>query len=203
MSEIAIGLTGGIGSGKTTVAAIFAALGAATVDTDEIARALTGPNGAAMDAIAREFGPGFVTREGALDRDAMRGRVFEDPDARERLEALLHPAIRAQAEAEIARARAPYAMVAVPLLFERGGWRSRVARVLVIDCDERLQVERAAARPGLDAGRVRSIMRAQWPRWRRLQLADDVVWNGGAVELLRPQCERLHARYVALAHAGA
>jgi dephospho-CoA kinase len=201
VSALAIGLTGGIGCGKSTVAQVFAGLGAATVDTDEIAREITGPGGAAMAEVEREFGARFVTAEGALDRGAMRSLVFEDGAARERLEKVLHPRIRARAEAMIEAAAAPYTLVAVPLLFERGGWRARVARVLVVDCDERLQVERAAARPGLDPERVRSIMRTQWPRWRRLQLADDVVWNGGPVDALPLQCARLHTLYEALSHA--
>jgi dephospho-CoA kinase len=195
---LAIGLTGGIGSGKSTVAALFAAMGAAVVDTDEVSRELTAASGAAMPDIAREFGARFVTPDGALDRAAMRELVFEDSRARSRLEAILHPAIRAEAERRIGAARAPYALVAVPLLFETRTWLERVARTLVVDCDERLQVERAAARPGMTAERVRSIMRTQWPRWRRLQAADDVVWNGAALDALPPQCERLHARYLAL-----
>ncbi|HZZ94057.1 MAG TPA: dephospho-CoA kinase [Usitatibacter sp.] len=203
MSALAVGLTGGIGCGKTTVAALFAHLGAAVIDTDEIAHALTGPRGAAMDAIAREFGPRFVGAAGGLDRAAMRSLVFEDAIARARLESILHPAIRREAERRIDESRAPYALVAVPLLFETGGWVSRVARTLVVDCDEALQVERAAARPGMTADGVRSIMRTQWPRWRRLQLADDVVWNGGAPGALAPQCARLHARYERLAREAA
>jgi len=204
VSTLAIGLTGGIGSGKTTVAAIFESLGACVVDTDQLAHDLTAPGGPAMDAIAREFGARFMTAEGALDRAAMRELVFEDATARARLESILHPAIREAALGRIARASSPYALVAVPLLFETGagasgGWRARVARTLVVDCDERLQLERAAARPGMSPERVRSIMRAQWPRWRRLQCGDDVVWNGAGLDALPPQCARLHARYEALA----
>jgi dephospho-CoA kinase len=204
VSELAIGLTGGIGCGKTTVAGVFESLGASVIDTDQVARDLTSPGGAAIDAIRREFGASFVTAQGALDRAAMRELVFEDGAARERLESILHPAIREEALRRISRAASPYALVAVPLLFEAsgagtGGFSARVARKLVVDCDERLQVERAAARPGMSAERVRSIMRAQWPRWRRLQCADDVVWNGAGLDALPPQCARLHARYEALA----
>jgi len=199
VSALAIGLTGGIGCGKTTVAAVFQRLGAAVVDTDEVARALTASGGAAMEAIVRDFGPRFATADGALDRGAMRDLVFEDPAARARLESILHPAIRAQGERLVEEARAPYALVAVPLLFETGGWLPRVQRTLVVDCDEELQVLRASARPGMSVERVRSVMRAQWPRWRRLQLADDVVWNGASLEALTPQCERLHAAYERLA----
>ncbi len=194
-----VGLTGGIGSGKSSVAALFAAHGAAVVDTDAIAHALTGPRGAAMPAVRAAFGERFVTPEGALDRDAMRELAFDDPPARRRLEAILHPAIRAEADRALGAADAPYALLAVPLLFETGAYAGRVARTLVVDCDESLQVRRAAARPGVDPARVRAIMAAQWPRWRRLQAADDVIWNGGAPAALEPQCDRLHSRYLAAA----
>jgi len=192
---IAIGLTGGIGSGKTTVADRLAALGASVVDTDEISRSLTASGGAAIDAIREAFGERFVAAGGALDRAAMRERVFEDPAARARLESILHPAIREAAERALAAARGDYVLVVVPLLFETRGFLDRVARTLVVDCPEALQVERTVARSGLAASSVRAIMAAQWPRWRRLQAADDVVWNGGGPEALLPQCERLHARY--------
>lgn len=208
MSALAIGLTGGIGCGKTTVAAIFASLGACIIDTDGVAHELTAAGGAAMEAIGAQFGARFVTADGALDRAAMRELVFEDAAARSRLEAILHPAIRDESLRRLEHAASPYALVAVPLLFETStrdgggearGWLGRVARTLVVDCDEALQVERAAARPGMDAARVRSIMRTQWPRWRRLQCAGDVVWNGAGLDALPPQCARLHARYEALA----
>lgn len=193
-----IGLTGGIGSGKTTVAERFSGLGAGVVDTDEIARHLTAAAGEAMPALAEAFGPACVAPDGSLDRDAMRRLAFEDPDARARLEAILHPAIRRAADRAIEAAPGPYVVLAVPLLFETRGYLDRVARTLVVDCDEALQVERAAARPGLDREQARAIIAAQWPRWRRLQAADDVVWNGGAPEALLPQCSALHRRYLAL-----
>ena len=192
---IAIGLTGGIGSGKTTVAARLEALGASLVDTDGISRLLTGPEGEAIVAVREAFGGRFIGADGALDRAAMRELVFEDPAARSRLEAILHPAIREAAERAIAAARGDYVVVVVPLLFETRGFLDRVARTLVVDCSEDLQVERVAARSGLAPDRVRAIMAAQWPRWRRLQAADDVVWNGGEASALDPQCRRLHARY--------
>lgn len=194
-----VGLTGGIGSGKSTVAERFRALGATVVDTDEISRRLTGPEGAAMERLGAEFGRKYLTAEGALDRAAMRRLAFEDPTARARLEAILHPAIRAAADEALAAAAGPYAMVVVPLLYETRGYAGRVARVLVVDCPEALQLERTAARSGLAPGEVRAIMAAQWPRWRRLQMADDVVWNGGEAAALGPQCERLHRRYAASA----
>jgi len=194
-----VGLTGGIGSGKSTVADRLAALGAAVVDTDEIARHLTGPEGAAMAALQAEFGAKYVTREGALDRDAMRKLAFEDPAARGRLEAILHPAIRAECDARLARSTGPYSVIVVPLLYETRGYLDRVARVLLVDCPEALQLSRTMARSQLAESEVRAIMKAQWPRWRRLQVADDVIWNGGDPAALDAQCERTHRRYVELA----
>lgn len=198
-----VGLTGGIGSGKTTVARRLQALGADIVDTDEISRSLTAPGGGAMAGVREAFGERFVTPEGALDREAMRALAFEDPAARGRLEAILHPRIRAEADAALAAARGPYAVVVVPLLFETRGYADRVSRVLVVDCPEALQVARVARRSGVPEAQARAIMAAQWPRWRRLQLADDVAWNGGDEAGLAAQCERLHARYLDLAGAGA
>lgn len=198
--SLVVGLTGGIGSGKTTVANRLQALGADVVDTDEIARAITQVHGEAMPAIRDAFGPRYVTPDGALDRAAMRALAFRDSAARERLEAILHPAIRRAADEALARSRAPYALVVVPLLFETRGYLDRVARVLVIDCSPELQLERVMSRSSLGADEVRAIMAAQWPRWRRLQMADDVVWNGGEAAGLEPQCARLHAKYAHAAH---
>jgi dephospho-CoA kinase len=130
----------------------------------------------------------------------MRTLAFEDPQARSRLEAILHPAIRARADEMLAAAPGPYAIVVVPLLFETRGYQGRVDRVLVVDCPESLQASRTAARSGLAPAEVARIMAAQWPRWRRLQMADDVIWNGGEEGALGPQCERMHAFY--LGNAG-
>jgi len=199
--SLAVGLTGGIGAGKTAVSTRLAALGATVVDTDVIARGLTGAGGAAMAALIEAFGARFVTPEGALDRAAMRSLAFEDPLARSKLEAILHPAIRAEADRVLASAPGPYAVVVVPLLFETRGYAGRVDRTLVVDCPEALQVERTALRSGLEPAQVRAIMAAQWPRWRRLQTADDVVWNGGTEAALEEQCGRLHERYSALARS--
>lgn len=192
---IAIGLTGGIGSGKSTVAKHLERLGASVVDTDEISRALTAAGGGAIERLRAEFGARFIGADGSLDRAAMRELVFEDPLARSRLESILHPAIRAATDAALARASGAYALVVVPLLFETRGYADRVARVLVVDCPEALQVTRTAARSGLDPAGVGAIMRAQWPRWRRLQAADDTIWNGGDEAALGPQCARVHAMY--------
>ncbi len=197
--SLLVGLTGGIGSGKTTAARHLEALGATVVDTDELSRALTVSGGSATEAIRGAFGADYLTPEGALDRAAMRRLVFADPRSRERLEAILHPAIRHAADAAIAAAPGPYAVLAVPLLFETRGYADRVGRTLAIDCPEALQVARTAERSGLAEAEVRAIMAAQWPRWRRLQVADDVIWNGGDEAGLAAQCERMHRRYVDLA----
>ena len=196
--KVAVGLTGGIGAGKSTVADHLAALGAAIIDTDAIAHALTAPAGEAMAAIREAFGAGVVAHDGSLDRSAMRRAAFSDPAVRARLEAILHPMIHDRAEAALERAGGAYAVLVVPLLFESRGYLGRVARVLVVDCPETLQVERAMARSGLAAGEVRAVMQAQWPRWRRLQCADDVVWNGGDLAALASQCERLHRAYATI-----
>ena len=196
-----VGLTGGIGSGKTTAARHFAARGVTVVDTDDLSRALTAAGGGAMPALREAFGAGFVGADGALDRAAMRKLVFEDPPARARLESILHPRIREAADAALAGAPGPYAILAVPLLFETGGYARRVDRVLVVDCPEALQVERAARRSSLPDAQVRAVMAAQWPRWRRLQAADDVLWNGGDEAGLEAQCAGLHERYLRLAQA--
>lgn len=197
--SLVVGLTGGIGSGKTTVADALARQGADVVDTDEIARSITQAHGEAMPAIRELFGARYITSEGALDRAAMRSLAFSDPGARERLEAILHPAIRRAADEALARSQAAYAIVVVPLLFETRGYLDRVGRVLVVDCTPEVQVTRVMSRSNLSEGEVGAIMATQWPRWRRLQSADDVIWNAGEPRALEPQCARLHANYVRLA----
>jgi dephospho-CoA kinase len=191
-----VGLTGGIGCGKSTVADMFAAHGAAVIDNDQLAHALTAPHGAAMPALLAEFGAGFATPDGALDRDKMRSLVFSDPGARARLEAILHPKIRDATAAAAALATGPYLIFVVPLLIESGAWRDRLDRVLAIDCPEALQVERVMARSGLAETQVRAIMAAQASREQRLAAADDVVLNDDGLDLLAPQVERLHAFYL-------
>jgi dephospho-CoA kinase len=197
-----IGLTGGIGSGKSAAADEFARLGAEVVDTDAIARELTAPGGAAMPHVRALFGDAFVAPSGAMDRDAMRRRVFSDPAARQALEGLLHPMIRDQSERRIAAARAPYVVYVVPLLVESPDYRSRVSRVLVVDVPEELQVRRVGTRSGLAADEVRAIMARQASREARLAAADDVIDNGGDLVALRAQVAALHAKYVALANAA-
>ena len=198
-----IGLTGGIGSGKSTVAGLFTALGAAVVDTDAIARELTDAHGAAMPDIGAEFGQGVVLASGALDRATMRRLVFSDPSAKRRLEAILHPMIRRESEARCrAVTTAPYALLVVPLLVESGEYRERVSRVLVVDCDEATQIARVMARNGLSVGEVRAIMATQVLRAERLAAADDVVLNDGTQDELGAPIEILHQRYLAMAMAA-
>lgn len=203
VQRFAVGLTGGIGSGKSTVAALFAARGAGVIDTDLIAHALTAPGGTAMTAIAAAFGPEFVTTDGALNRAAMRECVFADPLAKTRLEAILHPMIGVETRRAAAAAGGDYLMFVVPLLVESGNWRVRVERILVIDCPESLQVERVMQRNGMREEQVRAIMAAQVSRATRLAAADDVIVNDADSAALAPQVARLHALYCQLARARA
>lgn len=175
-----IGLTGGIGSGKSTVAAMFAERGVRVVDTDAIARALTGPGGAAMPALHAAFGPQAVAADGSLDRAWMRQHAFASPAAKQQLEALLHPLILAQAQAEAATAAPGQAVLFdVPLLAESGHWRSRVDKVLVVDCSEATQLARVAARPGWDEALAQRVLAQQATRQARRALADVVILNDG------------------------
>jgi dephospho-CoA kinase len=197
-----VGLTGGIGSGKTTVANRFGALGVPLIDTDVIAHELTGPQGAAMPAIRDAFGSRVVASDGRLDRAAMRALAFEDPAARKRLESILHPMIREETMRGIAAAAgSPYAIVVVPLLVESGTWRQWLDRVLVVDCPVELQISRVMQRSGLERPQVEAIIAAQASRAQRLAAADDVVENAGDTAALDPQVRDLHAKYLELATA--
>ena len=195
-----VGLTGGIGSGKSAVADLFAAQGAPVVDTDAIAHSLTGSGGAAMSAIRAEFGDRVTSADGALDRAAMRGIVFTDPSARKRLEAILHPMIRAESERQVATgaARAPYVILMVPLLVESGDYRKRVDRIAVVDCAEATQIARVMSRNNLPRDEVERILAAQATRAERLAAADDVIDNDGALADLPPRIERLHRQYLGI-----
>lgn len=193
-----VGLTGGIGSGKSAAADEFARLGASVVDTDVIAHRLTDAGGAAIPEIRRAFGDEILLASGAMDRDAMRERVFADPGVRKRLEALLHPMIRARSDREIAAAPGPYVVHVVPLLVESGEYRSRVDRVLVVDCPEETQLARVQARSGLTEAQARAIVRAQASRTERLAAADDVIDNSTTLDSLRRQVTELHAKYTKL-----
>jgi dephospho-CoA kinase len=199
-----VGLTGGIGSGKTTVANQFGALGVPLIDADEIAHQLTGPHGAAMRAIRQAFGDAVLAADGSLDRAAMRKLAFDDPQARKRLEAILHPMIREETERQIAAAAAaPYAIVVIPLLVEGGNARERFNRILVIDCPVEVQIERVIQRSKLGRDQVLAIIAAQATREQRLAQADDVLDNGGDPALLPAQVERLHQRFLELAAGSA
>jgi dephospho-CoA kinase len=195
---LVVGLTGGIGSGKSAAADEFARLGASVVDTDAIAHALTQQGGAAVPEIEKRFGKEFVL-DGAMDRKKMRDHVFADPAAKRALEALLHPMIREESARLIAAARAPYVMHVVPLLIESPDYRRRVNRVLVVDAPEEVQVARVRARSNLPEAEVRAIMRTQVTRAARLAAADDVIDNAGSRDALRNQVAALHQKYLQFA----
>jgi len=199
VSGFIVGLTGGIGSGKSTVADAFVALGAGLVDTDVIARELTLADGKAMPALIAEFGPDIVAKDGAMDRSAVRQRVFADPSARERLEGILHPLIRQISAERCVAATAPYVILAVPLLVESGDYHQRCDRIVVVDCPETIQIERVMARNGLSIDEVRAIMAAQATRQQRLAAANDIVVNDGARTIIYEQVNLLHLKYLALA----
>lgn len=195
--RLTVALTGGIGSGKTTVSQRLGDLGAAIIDTDLIAHQLTAPGGAAMPAMAEAFGPEAIAADGSLDRAAMRCRVFADAAARQLLEAILHPLIRARMTEELNRVKAPYAVLAIPLLFETG-WTDAADRILVVDLPEPLQIARVMARSGLDEDEVRRILANQASRETRLKGADDLIDNSGTLENLMAQTDDLHGRYLRL-----
>ena len=198
-----VGLTGGIGSGKSKAADMFAVLGADVVDTDAISHALTGPAGAAMPQLREAFGDEYVRPDGSLDRARMRGLVFGDPAAKRALEGVLHPLIRAEVRRRIESSVAPYVMVVVPLLLETGAYHELLDRTLVVDCDEATQIRRVQSRSGLTEDEVRRIIAAQIPRAERLARADDVLSNDGDIETLRAGVEALHRKYSRAAEAKA
>jgi dephospho-CoA kinase len=194
-AKLVVGLTGGIGSGKSAAAAEFERLGATVVDTDAISHALTGLNGAALPEIERIFGRQFISANGELDRKKMRELVFSDARARRSLEGLLHPMIREESKRRIAAATGPYVVHVVPLLVESGEYGRRVNRVLVVDSPEETQLARVRER-GLTEDAVRSIMKSQVSRAERLAAADDVIDNAGTLEALRKQVGALHQKYL-------
>ena len=197
--RLVVGLTGGIGSGKSAAADAFGKLGATVVDTDAIAHELTGPGGAAMAEVRRLFGDTLVDAAGAMDRKRMRELVFAHAEKKQRLEALLHPMIRAESERRIAAAPDPYVVHVVPLLVESPGFRERYRRVLVVDCPEALQVARVRQRSGLAEAEIRRIIASQIQRESRLAAADDVIDNSGNIAAMQQQVRRLHEKYLALA----
>jgi dephospho-CoA kinase len=197
-----VGLTGGIGSGKSEAARHFAALGADVADADAVAHEVSARGESGHRAVVDAFGPDCLRADGELDRDWLRERAFADAEFRGRLERALHPLIATRLDATLAAWHAPYGILVVPLLFEKGGVLSRVARVAVVDCPEDEQVRRVVRRSGLAADAVRAIMATQLPRAARLARADDVIDNGGPPEALAPQVARLDAKYRALATAN-
>ena len=198
-----VGLTGGIGAGKTEVAALFAALGADVLDADTVAHAISARGQPGHAALVEAFGSECLQADGTIDRDWLRERAFADPVFRDRLERALHPIIIATIRETIATWRGVYGILVVPLLLERGGLLPSVRRVLVVDCPEDLQVRRVVARSGLLPSAVRAIMATQLARSERLARADDVIDNGGTPEQLKPQVERLDHCYRELAQAPA
>jgi dephospho-CoA kinase len=193
-----IGLTGGIGSGKTTVANLFADLGVPIIDTDEIARSLTHPAQPAYEQIVRSFGRGILDAGGEIDRARLRALVFNDVAQRRTLESILHPRIHAEVARRVAALTFPYCVIVVPLLIE-AHFRDLVDRVLVVDCEEATQVQRVAARSALSETEIRAIMASQLSRAARLKHADDTIRNDAGLEALRAAVQQQHQQYLALA----
>jgi dephospho-CoA kinase len=199
--RLLIGLTGGIASGKSTVAQRFMDLGVPVIDADVAAREVVAPGKPGLQQVIDRFGSRVVAENGELDRRALREIVFSDPDARRDLEAILHPLIRAEMDRRAAVAVGPYIVMAIPLLIE-GGSRDRVDRILVVDVDEAVQLQRVMARDHCSAEQAQAILASQAPRTARLAAADDVLPNGGTVTELRQAVDALHQQYLRLAAAG-
>ena len=194
--SLIVGLTGGIGSGKSTVSSLFAGYGAGIIDTDAIAHHLTQAGGAAISAIRAAFGSDCLTKDGALDRAKMRALIFSDAAARRRLEEILHPLIRDHAKAQLLQLReASYIILVVPLLPASPAFRQLVQRILVVDCDENTQIARVIGRSRMDEAEIRAIIASQTPRAERLQLADDVICNDASLDSLDKQVAVLHEHY--------
>jgi dephospho-CoA kinase len=193
-----VGLTGGIASGKSTAAKFFGALGVPILDSDQVARDVVEPGQPPLERLVERFGRRILTADGHLDRPALRDIVFADPKARADLEALTHPAIGAAMEARSAAAGGPYQILVIPLLVEKN-LAAHVDRVLVVDCDEELQIRRLRDRDGSTPEQVEAILRAQAPRAARLKAADDVIRNDTDMSAVRDQVAALHARYLDLA----
>jgi len=195
---LTIALTGGIGSGKTTVADRLAELGAGVIDTDQLSRELTADDGPMLPDLREAFGDSVFHSDGRLDRAALRQRVFDDPSARKRLESILHPPIRRMMLERLEALDTPYAVMVVPLLLETG--QQRLAqRILVVDAPEDVQIERVRTRSGLTVAEIERIIASQIPRNARLAHADDIIDNAGAPETLEPQIQRIHRHYMDLA----
>jgi dephospho-CoA kinase len=197
--RLRIGLTGGIASGKSTVTQRFAELGVPVIDADVASRSVVEPGKPGLAQVVQRFGPQVLDTQGHLDRRALRALIFNDPDSRRALDAILHPLIRAEMELAAAAAQGPYVVMAIPLLIESGNARARVDRVLVVDVDETLQIQRVQARDGGSAEQARAILASQASRAARLAEADDVLLNAGSVADLRHAVDRLHEQYLHLA----
>jgi dephospho-CoA kinase len=195
-----IGLTGGIASGKSTVAGRFMELGVPVIDADESSRSVVAPGQPGLSQVIEAFGSGVVDAKGELDRQALRNVIFADESRRRDLEVILHPLIRADMERQALTAIGPYLVLAIPLLVE-GGATDRVDRILVVDVDEAVQLERLMARDSHSLAQARAILAAQANRASRLKVADDVLVNSGTVPELRQAVDRLHQRYLTLAEA--
>lgn len=193
-----VGLTGGIGSGKSTVEGYFQELGAPTIDADAVSRRVAEPGQPAFADIVSLFGPEVVDDSGRLRRALMRERVFKDLALKKRLEAVIHPLVRQEIQAFTDSAAGPYCVICVPLLLETGA-RAHVDRILVVDAPEALQASRGSQRDQADAAQIRQIIAAQIPREKRLRAADDVISNEGSLENLKLQVKRLHDKYLELA----
>ena len=192
-----IGLTGGIGSGKTAVSSLLAQLGAGIVDTDLIARQITAPHGSAIALIEKQFGPDFITTDGALNRDKMRSLVFATPEARKSLEAISHPLIRQEAAKQalqLSKGGATYLVFVVPLLIESGSWQNLIDRLVVVDCPQETQIQRVVQRSNLSREEVEKILAAQASRQERLKHADMVIENQGSPKQLEVEVQNLHQK---------
>ncbi len=199
-----LGLTGGIGSGKSAAAAVFVELGVPVINVDAIAHELTAPGGAAIAPIRKTFGDAAIAADGSLDRAAMRNLVFSDDSAKKRLEAILHPMIGSESQRRCRSALtsgAPYVVMEVPLLIESGTYRNRAARIAVVDCSEETQIARVMKRSGLSREEVQRIMTTQASRAERREAADDVIDNNGDLARLREQVGKLHEKYLAMLEA--
>jgi len=194
-----VGLTGGIGCGKSTVSKAFSKLGVKIIDTDLISRNLTSAGGEGIKPIRQVFGDKFILPDGSLDRNLMRTTVFKNPSALANLESILHPLIRAKVQDEIAQCKDLYVILVIPLLIEKSGYTDVLNRILVVDCDKSIQIQRVMNRNGLDETAVKNIMRNQANRNSRLSMANDVIDNSSNPEALTSKVKVLHALYLSLA----
>ncbi len=196
---LVIGLTGGIGCGKTAVTDCFTSLGVPVIDADTVAREVVLPGQPALQAIADKFGPEAITSEGSLNRNWLREHIFSDAGAKRELEAILHPRIRAEMRRQLSEVEGSYAIFSIPLLLETGQDKT-VDRILVVDCDPELQISRVTQRDDASESQTRAIIATQIDRKSRLTAADDIITNNGSLSELRPQVEALHQKYLNLAN---